>query len=191
MDAYCKRIVENHRNIMNAIDKESPPVILLGNLISQERTPSGLKTIFFIVSTSCKIKLSELIENKVIIGDVKGTVIDNCNEQIEVLLNKKIPKGMYNIKRHSNYNNQVLLDAAISFIKSDKKIHKSLYIPINEEIPEYIDYETRFINKNLNNSQKRAVEYARINKPYKILGPPGTGKTETIIEIITQKLADN
>ncbi|KAF9745481.1 DNA polymerase alpha-associated DNA helicase A, partial [Nosema granulosis] len=42
--------------------------------------------------------------------------------------------------------------------------------------------------KNLNNSQKQAVNEINNSTSYKIIGPPGTGKTSTIVEIISQLL---
>ncbi|KAI5168789.1 hypothetical protein PAEPH01_0422 [Pancytospora epiphaga] len=59
-------------------------------------------------------------------------------------------------------------------------------------IPEISDDDiegSTFFNKNLNKSQKKAVFMASLLNPFKILGPPGTGKTETIVEIIVQSLS--
>lgn len=45
-----------------------------------------------------------------------------------------------------------------------------------------------FFDKSLNANQKNAVFNINLCKPFKIIGPPGTGKTRTIIEIIRQLL---
>ena len=45
----------------------------------------------------------------------------------------------------------------------------------------------RFINENLDASQRKAVEMALRNQPLAVIhGPPGTGKTTTIVEVILQ-----
>ena len=47
--------------------------------------------------------------------------------------------------------------------------------------------ELKFLNKSLNPSQKEAVSFAlSANEIALIHGPPGTGKTTTVIEIIWQ-----
>jgi len=44
-----------------------------------------------------------------------------------------------------------------------------------------------FINKNLDNSQREAVRFALSQPEVAVVhGPPGTGKTTTVVEIITQ-----
>ena len=46
-----------------------------------------------------------------------------------------------------------------------------------------------FINKNLNDSQKEAIEFALRRKELALIhGPPGTGKTTTIVELISQEV---
>ena len=46
-----------------------------------------------------------------------------------------------------------------------------------------------FINKNLNDSQKEAIEFALKQKELAVIhGPPGTGKTTTIVELISQEV---
>ena len=46
-----------------------------------------------------------------------------------------------------------------------------------------------WINENLNDSQKRAIEFALASQDLALIhGPPGTGKTQTLIELIIQIL---
>ena len=57
----------------------------------------------------------------------------------------------------------------------------------SEEKIDYIKNKLKFYNDNLNQSQKEAVEFAlTVNEIGLIHGPPGTGKTTTIVEIILQ-----
>lgn len=47
--------------------------------------------------------------------------------------------------------------------------------------------ETEFVNKNLDDSQREAVTFALSQRELAIIhGPPGTGKTTTVVEIILQ-----
>jgi len=44
-----------------------------------------------------------------------------------------------------------------------------------------------FVNQNLNSCQQKAVEFAVQQRELAIVhGPPGTGKTTTVVEIIAQ-----
>lgn len=47
--------------------------------------------------------------------------------------------------------------------------------------------ETEFFNKNLDDSQREAVTFALSQRELAVIhGPPGTGKTTTVVEIIQQ-----
>lgn len=47
--------------------------------------------------------------------------------------------------------------------------------------------EVGFFNKNLDDSQREAVSFALSQRELAIIhGPPGTGKTTTVVEIILQ-----
>ena len=49
------------------------------------------------------------------------------------------------------------------------------------------DIPCEFFNKDLDNSQKQAVKFALCQREVAIVhGPPGTGKTTTVVEIILQ-----
>lgn len=55
-------------------------------------------------------------------------------------------------------------------------------------LDKYKDPNTRiFINQSLNDSQKKAVEFALSQREIAVIhGPPGTGKTTTVVEVILQ-----
>ena len=64
-----------------------------------------------------------------------------------------------------------------------------IYEPTYNNSEEILDYikKIQFYNDNLNKSQKEAVEFAlTVNEIGLIHGPPGTGKTTTIVEVILQ-----
>ncbi|SCV02357.1 LANO_0F17150g1_1 [Lachancea nothofagi CBS 11611] len=56
--------------------------------------------------------------------------------------------------------------------------------------PEFIaqnqKLNTKFFNESLNASQKKAIDFSLQNKMSIIHGPPGTGKTHTLVELIRQ-----
>jgi len=120
---------------------------------------------------------------------------------------------------NSNHNNEILLEAAESFFESEKLVHpmifecykrssrglrfksdknkpdegksdKSTYENEKSDEIQKSD-ETPFFNPKLNESQRSAVLKSLSLTPFKILGPPGTGKTETVVEIISQHLKNN
>ncbi|XP_033743821.1 DNA-binding protein SMUBP-2-like [Pecten maximus] len=56
-----------------------------------------------------------------------------------------------------------------------------------ELTPPYIPKEITFINQNLDDSQREAVRFALSQPEVAVIhGPPGTGKTTTVVEVITQ-----
>ncbi|XP_060062614.1 DNA-binding protein SMUBP-2-like [Ylistrum balloti] len=61
-----------------------------------------------------------------------------------------------------------------------------------ELTPPYIIKEFTFINQNLDDSQKEAVRFALSQPELAVIhGPPGTGKTTTVVEVITQAVKLN
>lgn len=56
---------------------------------------------------------------------------------------------------------------------------KNEVLPIKEMI---------YFDELLNESQKIAIQEIFNKKSFKIIGPPGTGKTRTVVEIISQLL---
>eukprot|EP00762_Andalucia_godoyi_P002260 ANDGO_07638.mRNA.1 DNA polymerase alpha-associated DNA helicase A len=66
----------------------------------------------------------------------------------------------------------------------------SEYSPLDGSQSEHMTTVSEWFNTNLNYSQKQAVEYALRQKDIGvILGPPGTGKTTTLVEVIRQLLS--
>lgn len=66
-----------------------------------------------------------------------------------------------------------------------------LSIPLQHLNPKLVDENgsLKFKNANLNSSQREAIEFALKQKELAVIhGPPGTGKTTTIVELITQEV---
>ncbi|WUR03546.1 DNA-binding protein SMUBP-2 [Vairimorpha necatrix] len=154
----------------------------------------------------------KLIRNSNFNNDI---ILENLEKYIKN--GKEVPKEILegwidNLKRRisSNYNLKISAkDEIISFLWSskdkfdiedpknleqvakniDKKIKYTKEIsPIFSAQPSLeIDYSDEFLNE----SQKMTICEIFNKKSYKIIGPPGTGKTRTVVEIITQLLKQN
>lgn len=62
-------------------------------------------------------------------------------------------------------------------------------VPENLSDPEYSLDKLEWIDTTLNESQKEAVKFAILSQEVALIhGPPGTGKTHTLIELILQFL---
>lgn len=195
-DEFIKKIQQVHEEIIRAIDLENPKIILYSKLKSNE----NMKNTFLIVKSSTKIKLSSLIEQKINIksksGEHNGTIIDVYENFIVIFSRKRMNLNEeYVLTIHANYNNEILLEKAMEHLNS-KESNRFIYetyesdqdINFNNENTKNIN----FFNLKLNKSQRNAVECSlNCKMPLKIIGPPGTGKTQTIVEIILQILNQN
>lgn len=197
---------------MDKVSDEFPPGTLYATLV--DTVPGFLtpnKYVFFVTKSSRRLPLHSLVEMKVhIVGakdSARGTVLSSDSGMVTVSCARRLAEKTYQLKVNANHNNQVLLEAAEKFIASDKHIHECLYESHRKtaQKDEFITYENigeilapeythdsihdnMLFNDRLNKSQQLAVRAATANRPYKILGPPGTGKTETVVEIISQAL---
>ncbi|SCU88622.1 LAME_0E00562g1_1 [Lachancea meyersii CBS 8951] len=59
-------------------------------------------------------------------------------------------------------------------------VNKREFTPRNQKL------NTKFFNDSLNDSQKKAIDFSLQNQLSIIHGPPGTGKTHTLVELIRQ-----
>lgn len=169
-----------------------------GNYIGEEL---GLKIVQF--------GRSEIIETEISVGDMvlvstanplssdfTGTVTEKGARFIKVAFDKRIPRWVLKKKvRLDLYANDITFRRmednlkhlslkgknALEYILSERNPKKNKSIP-------YIDY----IDKSLNESQKSAIENAlSCENFYLIHGPFGTGKTRTLVELISQETRQN
>ncbi|MBQ6512662.1 IGHMBP2 family helicase [Methanobrevibacter sp.] len=129
-------------------------------------------------------------------SDLTGTVTEKGARFIKVAFDKSIPKWALKKKvRLDLYANDVTFRRmednlnhlslkgknALEYILTDRNPKKNRSVP-------YIDY----IDKNLNNSQKTAIENALSCENFFLIhGPFGTGKTRTLVELISQETRQN
>lgn len=152
---------------------------------------------------------SEIIDTEISVGDMvlvstanplssdfTGTVTEKGARFIKVAFDKRIPRWVVKKKvRLDLYANDITFRRmednlkhlslkgknALEYMLSDRTPKKNKPVP-------YIDY----IDQNLNESQKKAIENAlSCENFYLIHGPFGTGKTRTLVELISQETRQN
>ena len=152
---------------------------------------------------------SEKIETEISVGDMvlvsaanplssdfTGTVTEKGARYIKVAFDKRIPRWVVKKKtRLDLYANDITFRRMEDNLKHlSLKGKNALEYILNERNPKknrpvpYIDY----IDQNLNDSQKSAIENAlSCENFYLIHGPFGTGKTRTLVELISQETRQN
>ena len=152
---------------------------------------------------------SEVIDTEISVGDMvlvstdnplrsdlTGTVTEKGARFIKVAFDKRVPKWAIKKKvRLDLYANDITFRRmednlnhlslkgknALEYILNERNPKK------NREVP-YISY----IDQNLNRSQKKAIENALSCENFFLIhGPFGTGKTRTLVELISQETRQN
>ncbi|CCD23685.1 ATP-dependent 5'-3' DNA helicase HCS1 NDAI_0C00240 [Naumovozyma dairenensis CBS 421] len=132
-----------------------------------------------------------------------GTIFKISDQQITIALNESSQEPQENITtKLYSFNRLYLLKTTntITYKRMEstmRKLSEFEGIPSNKII-QYLLNERPFLkqttssnniqfhNENLNQSQREAIKFALINDISIIHGPPGTGKTYTLIELIQQ-----
>ena len=152
---------------------------------------------------------SEIIETEISVGDMvlvsaanplssdfTGTVTEKGTRFIKVAFDKRIPRWVLKKKvRLDLYANDITFRRMEDNLKHlSLKGKNALEYILNERNPKknrpvpYIDY----IDKSLNDSQKKAIENALSCENFFLIhGPFGTGKTRTLVELISQETRQN
>ena len=129
-------------------------------------------------------------------SDFTGTVTEKGARFIKVAFDKRIPRWVLKKKvRLDLYANDITFRRMEDNLKHlNLKGKNALEYILNKRNPKknrstpYIDY----IDQSLNKSQKRAIENAlSCENFYLIHGPFGTGKTRTLVELISQETRQN
>ena len=134
------------------------------------------------------------LKNPLFPPHIKGVVTEKTKFSISIAFEKEPPSFLLKKKvRIDLFFNNITFQRMVSAIKNFKKVktqkQKELKrIILGEGKPKFKKIENiEFENKNLNPNQKEAVKRAlSAENVFLIHGPPGTGKTTTLVEIIEQ-----
>ena len=118
---------------------------------------------------------------------IEGTVFEKAKNFITVVFSQKLPQG--NKWRIDLFVNDITFKRMLGSLEFFEKGY-SLFdekIILGNKKPEVCHEELKFFDKNLNEFQKETVKRA-VCSPHLFLihGPPGTGKTTTLLEVILQ-----
>ncbi|WP_456472442.1 IGHMBP2 family helicase [Methanocaldococcus sp.] len=130
-------------------------------------------------------------------SDLYANVIYVGKNFIDVAFDVDVPKWVYKDRvRLDLFINDITfkrMKEALKYIAKERP--RLINIILGIEKPREIlneDVDLEFYDKELNESQKRAVKRAVLSKDlYLIHGPPGTGKTRTLTEVIVQEVRYN
>ncbi|XP_059090373.1 DNA-binding protein SMUBP-2-like [Tigriopus californicus] len=134
---------------------------------------------------------------------VSGVVIGVSSSAVQVSFEESLDvipidsDGVVNITKLANEVTHKRLKTALNYIETGSHSildncllgNSTLSAPLQTLPPQILNGENliQHVNEQLDDSQKEAVRFALLQKELAVVhGPPGTGKTTTIVEIITQ-----
>ncbi|WP_029522820.1 IGHMBP2 family helicase [Persephonella sp. KM09-Lau-8] len=120
---------------------------------------------------------------------IEGTVFEKGKYFLTVVFSQKLPPAKK--WRIDLFVNDITFKRMLGSLEFFEKGY-SLYdeqIILGHKKPEVCEEDLEFVNENLNQFQKEAVKRAVCSPQlFLIHGPPGTGKTTTLIEVILQHI---
>ncbi|KAF7683311.1 DNA polymerase alpha-associated DNA helicase A [Astathelohania contejeani] len=185
---YLNHIKSSLQKEINILERSHDTSLLRCNLISCDN---------HIIIFNCvgKVKCDEeytiFYDNKKV---ASMKIIKTGHSEIYGRVSKKFTEEKFFIQK-SNPNYNLIKMAKIAEKINPKQVHNEIinsWLGQNKFEDESIEESINdYFDPLLNTSQKNAVSGILKKKSYKIIGPPGTGKTRTIVEIIMQLLKRN
>lgn len=128
---------------------------------------------------------------------IKGTLYDVDEFEISVALDKAPdfpPKGRFQLDVLGSEATYKRMKKALASVQKSEKKHvahlRDIFLGVTKASFETPETSLEFFNDRLNRYQKEAVEKALAAKEVALVhGPPGTGKTTVLVEIIRQAVA--
>ncbi len=120
----------------------------------------------------------------------QGIVVEKTGHSLTVAFTQKPPRWVYGKGiRIDLFTNDITfqrMEEAIGLLRKNEKLLSLLLGEASPSFSEAVD-GVEFVNENLNESQREAViNTLRAKDVFLIHGPPGTGKTTTLVESIIQ-----
>ncbi|KAJ1508576.1 hypothetical protein HMI55_000324 [Coelomomyces lativittatus] len=123
---------------------------------------------------------------------IQSTIYRITEALVTVVFSENIPdflNARCRIIRLSNETSYLRMKCVLQTLQNDKSPSILTQILLHREDPTlgFPSCETNFFSKKLNESQQAAVQFCLATSQLGLIhGPPGTGKTETLVELIQQ-----
>ena len=125
----------------------------------------------------------------------RGTLVRRTEERVAVMVNANyadfIEEGSFELDREAPETTFERGRAAITHFLTSKDLKSGREALFGERVPRFDATlpELTFRDPHLNESQKEAVRFAMSAQEIALIhGPPGTGKTQTLVEVVRQAL---
>lgn len=158
--------------------------IRTGDIVRIDKTASSTKKKSKEEDTGCEGVVTRVSQTSIVI-----TIDENFEEKILNIVNDKL--WIVKISNSITYKRMESTMRKLSEIESPNQLvqlllNEAKYILPQQSLLDNSYKSLQFYNENLNQSQRNAINFA-MNSPISIIhGPPGTGKTYTLIELIRQ-----
>ncbi len=195
--AESARIAERKRIQKNKDAERSGETILDLEILDQEPGLGGRYLITFAKFKSAPLPWNRLrVGTPVIVSEgdnvldpVTGVISQNAGNKIQVAVAFLLDSGKYRIDiAADDISRQRQLVAINRAINSEGRQAELRDILLGSAVPQFDDEDDSLqFQTDLNESQESAVRFALSCQDYAIIhGPPGTGKTTTLVELIYQ-----
>ncbi|GMM36036.1 ATP-dependent 5'-3' DNA helicase [Saccharomycopsis crataegensis] len=200
-------------NAVNSTEDIDSGEIRVGDIIKVEKIPSSTASKKKLSANNKKstkgskseVKLSEKNKNQVDLCTIEGVITKVSTKTIQLAIDEKFEDNLLKLENERVW--LVKISNSITYKRMESTMRKlkeldsgnispliqlllgqSKFISPSPATLEESFSKLQFHNPQLNGSQQRAINFALNSSLSIIHGPPGTGKTYTIIELVQQLL---